>query len=167
MRAWSAVRVVPEPAPSEPLRRSKTRSLSSARPCRTRGSTRGPTPSLSILDSATRRSRPWPRIWRILSRRGFVTPQPQKRPKSSFIRFEAEQPNERWQADLTHWALADRTPLSILNILDDHSRLLVGSDARTATKAADVVASFHKAAASHGFPASVLTDNGVHRGVPR
>src|SRR5438132_5829252 len=100
-------------------------------------------------------------IWRILSRRGFVTPQPQKRPKSSFVRFEAEQPNERWQADLTHWALADRTPLSILNILDDHSRLLVGSDARTATKAADVVASFHKAAASHGFPASVLTDNGA------
>src|SRR6266545_2901233 len=40
-------------------------------------------------------------IWRILSRRGFVTPQPQKRPKSSFIRFEADQPNERWQADIT------------------------------------------------------------------
>ena len=26
-------------------------------------------------------------VWRILSRRGFVAPQPQKRPKSSFIRF--------------------------------------------------------------------------------
>ncbi len=100
-------------------------------------------------------------IWRILSRRGFVTPQPQKRPKSSFVRFEAEEPNERWQADITHWALADETPVSILNIVDDHSRLLVGSDARTATKAADVVASFHKAADEHGFPASVLTDNGA------
>lgn len=43
-------------------------------------------------------------IWRILSRRGFVTPQPQKRPRSSFVRFEAAQPNERWQADITHWA---------------------------------------------------------------
>jgi len=41
-------------------------------------------------------------IWRILSRRGFVTPQPQKRPWSSFIRFEAAMPNERWQADITH-----------------------------------------------------------------
>lgn len=29
-------------------------------------------------------------IWRILSRRGFVSPQPQKRPKSSFIRFEQD-----------------------------------------------------------------------------
>src|SRR3954464_1939100 len=48
-------------------------------------------------------------IWRILKRRGFVTPQPQKRPKSSYVRFEAEQPNERWQADITHWVLADAT----------------------------------------------------------
>src|SRR5258706_10680706 len=39
-------------------------------------------------------------IWRILARRGFVTPQPQKRPKSSHIRFCAEQPNELWQADV-------------------------------------------------------------------
>ena len=42
-------------------------------------------------------------IWRILSRRGFVTPQPQKRPRSSWKYFCAEQPNERWQADTTHW----------------------------------------------------------------
>ena len=34
-------------------------------------------------------------IWRILTRRGFVTPQPQKRPRSSWHRFEAEQPNDR------------------------------------------------------------------------
>jgi hypothetical protein len=51
--------------------------------------------------------------------------------------------------------------VDILNILDDHSRVLVGSDARATTKAADVVASFHEAAARHGFPASVLTDNGA------
>jgi transposase len=45
-------------------------------------------------------------IWRILGRRGFVTPQPQKRPRSSWKRFEAQQPNELWQADVTHWHLA-------------------------------------------------------------
>jgi len=107
-------------------------------------------------------------IWRILTRRGFVTPQPQKRPRSSFIRFQADQPNERWQADITHWALADGTDVEILNILDDHSRLLVGSDARVTTKGADVVASFHEAAVAHGFPASVLTDNAaVFTGAPR
>jgi transposase len=100
-------------------------------------------------------------IWRVLSRRGFVTPQPQKRPKSSFVRFCAEMPNERWQADITHWVLAGGGGVDILNIIDDHSRLLVASDARTTTKAADVVASFRKAVGRHGLPASVLTDNGA------
>jgi transposase InsO family protein len=107
-------------------------------------------------------------IWRILSRRGFVTPQPQKRPRSSFVRFEAEMPNERWQADITHWKLAGGAEVEILNVIDDHSRFLVASDARAITKAADVVASFHRAAAAHGFPASMLTDNGaVFTAAPR
>ena len=107
-------------------------------------------------------------IWRILSRRGFVTPQPQKRPRSSWTRFEAAMPNERWQADITHWRLAGGTEVEILNALDDHSRFLVASDARTVFKAADVVASFHRAAGSCGFPASMLTDNGaVFTAAPR
>jgi transposase InsO family protein len=100
-------------------------------------------------------------IWRVLQRRGFVTPQPQKRPRSSFVRFEADQPNERWQADITHWSLEDGIDVEILNMLDDHSRLLLASDARAVFKAADVVACFHQAAATWDFPASLLTDNGA------
>jgi transposase InsO family protein len=107
-------------------------------------------------------------IWRILVRRGFVTPQPQKRPRSSFVRFEAQMPNERWQADITHWRLADGSEVEILNAIDDHSRLLVASEARLIFKAADVVASFHRAAGAHGFCASLLTDNGaVFTAAPR
>ena len=107
-------------------------------------------------------------IWRVLTRRGFVVPQPQKRPRSSFVRFEADQPNERWQADVTHWVIADGAEVEVLNIVDDHSRLAVACDARTVTKGADVVASFHGAFATHGFPASVLTDNAaVFTGAPR
>lgn len=107
-------------------------------------------------------------IWRILTRRGFVTPQPQKRPRSASIRFAAEMPNERWQEDTTHWALADGTDVEILNAIDDHSRFLVGSDARVVFKAADVVACFHGAAAAHGYPAELLTDNGaVFTAAPR
>ena len=34
-------------------------------------------------------------IWRILVRRGFVTPQPKKRPRSAGKRFQADLPNER------------------------------------------------------------------------
>jgi transposase len=69
-------------------------------------------------------------IWRILSRRGFVTPQPHKRPRSSWHRFAAGLPNELWQADITHWPLAGGAGAEILNIIDDHSRLLAGSTAR-------------------------------------
>ena len=100
-------------------------------------------------------------IWRILSRRGFVTPQPHKRPRSSCVRFEAAMPNERWQADVTHWTLAGGSGVEILNLLDDHARFLVASHARVVTKAADVVATFHQAAAAYGFPASMLADNGA------
>lgn len=107
-------------------------------------------------------------IWRILARRGFVTPQPGKRPRSSYVRFAATMPNERWQADITHWRLHDGTEVEILNAIDDHSRLLVASDARAIFKAADVVGSFHTAAAAHGMCASLLTDNGaVFTAAPR
>jgi transposase InsO family protein len=107
-------------------------------------------------------------IWRILSRRGFVTPQPHKRPRSSYVRFEAALPNECWQGDVTHWTLAHGNPVEILNLVDDHSRLAVASRAFVTTKAGDVVATFYEAAAHHGFPASVLTDNGaVFTAAPR
>jgi len=97
-------------------------------------------------------------IWRILSRRGFVVPQPHKRPRSSYIRFQADLPNERWQADITHWQLADGTGVEILNVIDDHSRYALACAVRTVFKAADVVAVFHQTAAAHGYPASLLTD---------
>ncbi|CAN5168121.1 IS481 family transposase [soil metagenome] len=100
-------------------------------------------------------------IWRILSARGFVTPQPHKRPKSSYLRFCAAQPNERWQLDITHWTLLDGTDVEILNIIDDHSRLCLGSATLPVFKARDVNDSFGKAAARYGNPASMLSDNGA------
>jgi len=102
-----------------------------------------------------------PTIWRILSRQGRVKPQPHKRPKSSFIRFEAALPNQLWQGDITLWALADGTEVEILNLIDDHSRLLVASDARLRFKAADVLHSFVAAGQTWGLPESLLTDNGA------
>jgi transposase InsO family protein len=100
-------------------------------------------------------------IWRILTDRGFVSPQSHKRPKSSFLRFEAVQPNERWQADITHWTLADGTDVEILNLIDDHSRLCLTSVARAVFKATDVDHGFQQAAQDHGNPASLLSDNGA------
>lgn len=98
-------------------------------------------------------------IWRILKRHGVITPQPHKRPRCSFIRFEAKLPNETWQCDATAWQLADGSPVEILNIEDDHSRLFANSSAFHTVKAGDVVDAFFAAADSYGLPASFLTDN--------
>jgi transposase InsO family protein len=107
-------------------------------------------------------------VWRILRRHGRVTPQPHKRPRSSFVRFEAALPNELWQADATHWHLADGTDVEILDLVDDHSRLCLAADAFRTVKALDVVRTFHGAAERHGLPAALLTDNGaVFNGGPR
>jgi transposase InsO family protein len=100
-------------------------------------------------------------IWRVLRARGFVTPQPHKRPTSSYVRFTAELPNQCWQADVTHVAAADGSWLEVLNIIDDHSRLCVASRAFVTTRAPDVIRTLHKAAAAWGYPQSFLTDNGL------
>jgi transposase InsO family protein len=107
-------------------------------------------------------------IWRILTARGCVTPQPHKRPRSSWQRFEADQPNERWQADVTHWRLADGTEVEICNQIDDHSRLCVGSDAADVINGPALDKALAKAVARYGYPATYLTDNGaVFNGAPR
>jgi len=98
-------------------------------------------------------------IWRILRRSGVIVPEPHKRPRSSFIRFEAELPNQLWQTDATHWSLAGERAVEILNMIDDHTRLVVASVPFDTVKAADVVAVFHGAAQRCGYPAALLSDN--------
>ena len=100
-------------------------------------------------------------IWRVLVRRGFVVPEPKKRPTSSYLRFEATLPNERWQADMTHWRLRGGREVEILNVIDDHSRLAVAARVFSTVKGADVLDTFRLGCATWGFPASVLTDNGA------
>jgi transposase InsO family protein len=99
-------------------------------------------------------------IHRVLVARGFVTPEPHKRPKSSWKSFVAEFPNECWQADVTHVEVADGVVYEVLNIIDDHSRLCVASKLFVTTRSPDVVRTLHKAAATWGYPQRFLTDNG-------
>ena len=100
-------------------------------------------------------------IHRHLCAAGLVSPTPQKRPKSSYVRFAAEQPNERWQADFTHWWLADNTHVEILNWLDDHARYALSVTAHRRVTGPTVRSTFRKACEKHGIPASTLTDNGM------
>lgn len=107
-----------------------------------------PTPSVST-------------IWRILTRAGVITAEPRKRPKRSYLRFEADLPNECWQADFTHWPLADGTDAEILTWLDDHARYVLACTAHAPVTGQTVVDAFRAAVDTHGTPASTLTDNGM------
>jgi transposase InsO family protein len=100
-------------------------------------------------------------VSRYLTRHGLVTPEPKKRPKSSYLRFAAELPNECWQSDFTHYPLDDGTGTEILTWLDDHSRYALSVTVHRAVTGPIVLAVFRAAAAAHGTPASTLTDNGM------
>ena len=100
-------------------------------------------------------------VSRYLARAGLVTPEPRKRPKSSYLRFEAELPNECWQPDFTHYPLADGTGTEILSWPGDHSRYALSITAWNRVTGPVVLATFRAAVAGHGVPASTLTDNGM------
>src|SRR5215467_4851680 len=100
-------------------------------------------------------------VSRYLARAGLVAPEPRKRPRSSYVRFEADLPNQCWQSDFTHYPLADGTGTEILTWLDDHSRLALRVTAHHRVTGPIVVAQFRAAIAQHGAPASTLTDNGM------
>jgi len=105
-------------------------------------------------------------ISRYLAKAGLVVPEPKKKPKSSYIRFAAEMPNECWQSDFTHYRLikADGRPgadTEILTWLDDCSRYALSVTAHHRVTGPIVLSTFRETVAEHGIPASTLTDNGM------
>jgi transposase InsO family protein len=105
-------------------------------------------------------------IWRTLKRAGLITPEPTKKPKAAYVRFAAEQPNQMWQVDFTHYRLTqpDGTPgadAEILCFLDDHSRYALSVTCHQPVTGPVVVAVFRQTVADQGIPASVLSDNGM------
>jgi hypothetical protein len=98
-------------------------------------------------------------VYRILKARGFIIPEPRKAPKRSGRRFNAQRANESWQLDDTTWQLADGTEVKILNVIDDHSRLLVASRAFVSCTGAAALAVVADAAAVLGWPQRFQSDN--------
>jgi putative transposase len=98
---------------------------------------------------------------KILKREGLVTPQPQKRPKSSWRRFAYARPRDCYQIDATQVRLASGAPVVVFDVLDDCTRLLAACLAAPAETAAAAIAAITAAAAACGAPAIVLSDNGT------
>jgi len=100
-------------------------------------------------------------IRRILHDAALVVPAPNKRPRSSYVRFQADLPNECWQADITHWYLSTGTRVEILDFLDDHSRFLLDIRPAEAFTGPMVVTVMTELITRYGPPHSTLTDNGL------
>ena len=83
---------------------------------------------------------------------------PPTRAAQKLRRFQADQPNECWQSDFTHWQLADGSGVEIINWLDDHSRYLLASRAYPRITGQTVISTFLAATDAHGLPRSTLTD---------
>lgn len=99
---------------------------------------------------------------RLFTRRGMVAAQPQKRPRSSWRRFEFATVHECWQLDAFEWPLADGTIAHVYQVLDDHSRYLIASHVAAGENATDAIFVVDKAIAAAGqVPCLFLTDNGV------
>jgi transposase InsO family protein len=99
-------------------------------------------------------------IHRILVRRGLVEPQPRKRPKGSWRRFEAPAPNDYWQIDAMDWVIVPGL-VKIFNIIDDHSRVGIRSRGVAEATTSEAWTTFCQGAQQWGLPAGVLSDNGL------
>ena len=78
-----------------------------------------------------------------------------------YQRFEKESPNDMWQADFKgHFAMQDSNRCHPLNIIDDHSRFNLCSDALTGETFSEVQKSMLRLFDEYGLPKTFLCDNG-------
>nr|MBA2559183.1 helix-turn-helix domain-containing protein [Propionibacteriales bacterium] len=94
-------------------------------------------------------------ISRHLARAGLVVPEPKKRPRASYIRFEATMPNECWQSDSTHYRLTSPdgspgTDTEILSWLDDCARYALHVTAHPRITEPIVLTTCRESLAEHG-----------------
>jgi transposase InsO family protein len=99
-------------------------------------------------------------VHQALKRNYLVAPQPPRRRRAR-IRWEREISNDLWQIDATRVLLADETPVWVIDLLDDHARYLVGASAVSDATGEAAWDAFAAAAALHGLPRQLLSDNGL------
>ena len=100
-------------------------------------------------------------VYRVLVRHGLIEPQPRKRPKGSYVRWERDTPMALWQMDLVGGIfLADGTEAKLVTGVDDHSRFCVICQVVVRATGRAVCLAFAAALRQFGVPGEVLTDNG-------
>ena len=75
-------------------------------------------------------------------------------------RFEAAQPGELWQMDVTYVYIRKIPVLYLVVIVDDHSRFCVAAELCRDQRADTLIGVLHNACTVHGPPRKLLTDQG-------
>jgi transposase InsO family protein len=97
---------------------------------------------------------------RVFTRRGLVTAQPQKRPRSATRRFEFAMVHQCWQLDSFVWPLTDGSNAAVYQLEDDRSRFVIASLAERGETSAGAVRVVDCGIAAFQVPQVLLTDNG-------
>jgi Integrase core domain/leucine-zipper of insertion element IS481 len=100
-------------------------------------------------------------INRVLDRRGLLARHPRRRPRCRYRRFTRGSRNELWQMDGYDVALADGRKATVIEIIDDHSRLCLAAHPAVSENGHDVWSAFTAAVDRYGLPRQLLTDNGA------
>ena len=100
-------------------------------------------------------------IHRTLTRNHLVAAQPPRR-RPAKKRFERAVANDLWQIDATQVKLAGGERAWLVDIVDDHARYLLAAHACVALGGEAVWSCFVTAAAQHGLPRQLLSDNGTY-----
>jgi len=98
---------------------------------------------------------------RIFREAGVARVEPRKRPRAAFRRFVYPAPNACWQLDGAEYVIAGGRRRTILQLIDDHSRLSLGSLVARSENSAAALILVKNAIARFGVPQRLLSDNGV------
>jgi transposase InsO family protein len=105
----------------------------------------------------------------VMEEHGYVTPKV-KRVQAHDRRYEALRPNQMWHMDFLQRHI-HKQKVSLLFLVDDFSRFIVGFGLWDEERVAAVLECFESVTSQHGRPESVMTDGGsafwAWRGVSR
>jgi transposase InsO family protein len=100
-------------------------------------------------------------IYRCLVRHGLIEPQPRRRRRADYKRWERSRAMELWQMDVVGGVrLTDGSEAKIVTGVDDHSRFCVSAYVVARATARPTCDALALALRRHGIPDQILTDNG-------
>lgn len=103
----------------------------------------------------------WRTIHRVLVRQQLVEPQPKKRPRSSYRRFEFPAPDDCWQIDAFDYQLAGAEQVVVFEVKDDCSRTQIANLGWTAEDTMGAWECLARGIDEFGTPHLLLSDNSL------